>query len=128
MRPNTPAALGSAVEDGQLWIDEVLVAEGAHEQCALHYEQLADQVEAQVAVVAAAESLPGFGGFASGAALRTGFEGKAAEAIAALNAYAANARALAHTFRAAAAAYQNTDDSLAGALVGTAGTAEAPHA
>ncbi|MEU1983305.1 hypothetical protein [Nocardia sp. NPDC019395] len=119
MQPNTIAALGSAVEDGQLWIDGVLVAEGAPERCALRYEQLADQVDAQIETLTGALTLPGFGGFASGAALRGGFEGKAGDAIAALRDYAGAARQLAHTFRIAAAAYQQADTEVAAAL-GTA--------
>lgn len=123
MRPNSIAALGSAVEDGQLWIDGVLVAEGAHERCAQRYEQLADQVEAQIQALTAATSLPGFGGFDSGAALRRGFEDKATGAIGALREYAAGARELARTFRAAALAYQDTDDALAAALAAAGDTA-----
>ncbi|GGL08185.1 hypothetical protein [Nocardia jinanensis] len=117
MQPNTITTLDSAVEDGQLWIDGVLVAEGAPERCALRYEQLADQVDAQIENLAAAVSLPGFGGFDSGAALRTGFEGKATDAIAALRRYSGAARQLAHTFRTAAAAYQEADTDVAAALV-----------
>ncbi|WP_280426071.1 hypothetical protein [Nocardia carnea] len=116
MQPNTIAALGSAVDDGELWIDGVLVAEGAPERCALRYEQLADQVDAQIETLTAALSLPGFGGFDSGAALRGGFEGKAGDAIAALRAYATAARQLARTFRSAAAAYQHADSEVAAAL------------
>lgn len=116
MQPNTIAALGSAVDDGELWIDGVLVAEGAPERCALRYEQLADRVDAQIETLSGARSLPGFGGFDSGAALRGGFEGKAGEAIVALRDYARAARQLAHTFRSAAAAYQHTDTEIAAAL------------
>src|SRR5919106_1510644 len=76
------AALNRAVDDGSLWIDGLLVAEGAHERCAREYEQLADRVEAQIRILGAAMSLPGFGGFASGDALRGGFERKADGAIA----------------------------------------------
>ena len=43
--PNT-AALGTAVDEGGLWLDGVLVADGAPERCALRYERLADAVEA----------------------------------------------------------------------------------
>ncbi|MGW0183800.1 hypothetical protein [Nocardia sp. NPDC003345] len=120
MQPNTIAALDSAVEDGQLWIDAVLVAEGTPERCAVRYEQLADQVDAQIEMVSAAVTLPGFGGFASGAALREGFEGKATEAIAALRRYSATARQLAHTFRIAAAAYQQADSEVAAVVQTTA--------
>lgn len=120
MQPNTITALDSAVEDGQLWIDAVLVAEGTPERCAVRYEQLADQVDAQIETVSAAVTLPGFGGFASGAALRDGFEGKATEAIAALRRYSATARRLAHTFRIAAAAYQQADGEIAAAVQTTA--------
>lgn len=116
MQPNTIAALGAAVEDGQLWIDGVLVAEGAPERCALRYEQLADQVDAQIETLTGARTLPGFGGFASGAALRGGFEGKAGDAIEALRHYAGAARQLAHTFRIAAAAYQQADSEVSAAL------------
>ncbi|WP_063062149.1 hypothetical protein [Nocardia sienata] len=122
MQPNAISTLDSAVEDGQLWIDGVLVAEGAPEQCALRYEQLADQVDAQIDTLSAAVSLPGFGGFDSGAALRCGFEGKASDAIAALRRYSAGARQLAHTFRVAAAAYREADTGTAAAL----GTAAEP--
>ncbi|WP_280208906.1 hypothetical protein [Nocardia cyriacigeorgica] len=115
MQRNDIAALGTAVDNGDLWIDGVLVAEGAHEQCALRYEQLADQVDIQIQQLAAATTLPGFGGFASGDALRRGFEGKATDAIARLREYAAAARSLAHTFRAAAAAYRDADDAVAAA-------------
>ncbi|MEU4316603.1 hypothetical protein [Nocardia sp. NPDC024068] len=120
MQPNTIAALDSAVEDGQLWIDAVLVAEGTPERCALRYEQLADQVDAQIETVSAAVTLPGFGGFDSGAALRGGFEDKATDAIAALRRYSATARQLAHTFRIAAAAYQQADSEVAAAVQTTA--------
>lgn len=116
MQPNTITTLDSAVEDGQLWIDGVLVAEGAPERCAVRYEQLADQVDAQIETLTAAVSLPGFGGFDSGAALRTGFEGKAVDAIAALRRYSGAARQLAHTFRTAAAAYREADTDVAAAL------------
>src|SRR6516164_9449026 len=64
------AALGQAVDDGDLWIAGVLVSEGAHERCARRYETLAEQVEQQIKVLHAAATLPGFGGFESGAALR----------------------------------------------------------
>lgn len=116
MQPNAISTLDSAVEDGQLWIDGVLVAEGAPERCAQRYEQLADQVDAQIETLTAAVSLPGFGGFDSGAALRIGFEDKATDAIAALRRYSGAARQLAHTFRTAAAAYRETDTDVAAAL------------
>ncbi|MEV0245306.1 type VII secretion target [Nocardia sp. NPDC050712] len=115
MQPNT-TTLNRAVQDGQLWIDGVLVAEGAHEKCAQRYELLAEQVEAQIEALRAATSLPGFGGFDSGAALRTGFENKATEALTKLREYATAARELAQTFRAAAAAYQRGDEELAVAV------------
>lgn len=121
MQPNAIAALGSAVEDGELWIDGVLVAEGAPERCALRYEQLADQVDAQIDILGGARTVPGFGGFDSGAALRDGFEGKANDAIVALRDYASAARQLAHTFRSAAAAYRNADSEVAAALGATVG-------
>ncbi|WP_246349880.1 hypothetical protein [Nocardia barduliensis] len=107
------AALNRAVDDGSLWIDGLLVADGAHERCARQYELLADRVEEQIRILNAATALPGFGGFASGDALRTGFEGKADGAIARLSEYAAAARELAQTFRAAAATYQQADQALA---------------
>lgn len=116
MQTNDAAALSEAVENGELWIDGLLVAEGAHERCAAHYERLADQVEAQIRTLSAAASLPGFGGFDSGDALRQGFENKADGAITRLRDYAATARQLAQTFRAAAAAYQRTDAELASAV------------
>ncbi|WP_330228748.1 hypothetical protein OHA40_21870 [Nocardia sp. NBC_00508] len=109
-------ALNRAVDDGSLWIDGLLVADGAHERCARQYEQLADQVEAQIRILSAATSLPGFGGFASGDALRDGFERKADGAIARLSEYATAARELAQTFRAAAAAYQQADQAQAMAV------------
>ncbi|MET8652090.1 hypothetical protein [Nocardia aurea] len=109
-------ALNRAVDEGQLWIDGVLVADGAHDRCARRYEQLADEVDAQIRVLSEATSLPGFGGFASGAALRGGFEGKADDAVVRLREYADAARALAQTFRAAAAAYTRSDDELASAV------------
>lgn len=126
MRPQV-TNLNQAVDEGRLWIDGVLVADGAHERCARRYEQLADQVEAQIQGLTAATSLPGFGGFASGDALRAGFEGKAGEAITRLRAYADSARELAATFRAAAAAYSAADDGLAAAVaeVDAAGVAHA---
>ncbi|MGW4366085.1 hypothetical protein ACWEKT_10600 [Nocardia takedensis] len=108
--------LNRAVDEGQLWMDGVLVADGAHDRCARRYEQLADEVEAQIMVLRSATSVPGFGGFASGAALRGGFEAKAQDAVARMSAYADAARALAQTFRAAAAAYSRSDDELAGAV------------
>ncbi|WP_433629429.1 hypothetical protein [Nocardia sp. CA-120079] len=119
--------LNQAIDDGQLWIDGVLVAEGAHEQCAKRYAQLADEVDAQIAVLGGATSLPGFGGFDSGAALRRGFEDKADGAIIRLRAYADAARALAQTFRAAGAAYTRADTDLA-AAVGRVEVAGAAHA
>ncbi|WP_109528445.1 MULTISPECIES: hypothetical protein [Nocardia] len=109
-------ALNRAVDEGQLWIDGVLVADGAHDRCARRYEQLADEVDAQIRLLSEATSLPGFGGFASGAALRSGFEGKADDAVVRLREYADAARALAQTFRAAAAAYTRSDDELASAV------------
>ncbi|MEV0295195.1 hypothetical protein [Nocardia sp. NPDC050710] len=120
-------ALNRAVEEGRLWIDGVLVAEGAHDRCARRYEQLADEVEAQIRVLAAATSLPGFGGFPSGDALRSGFETKADDAVIRLQEYADAARALAQTFRAAAAAYTRSDDELATA-VGRIDATGATHA
>ncbi|QIS15304.1 hypothetical protein [Nocardia arthritidis] len=119
MQTNDVAALNKAVDDGQLWIDGVLVADGAHERCATRYEQLADRVEAQIRVLSGATSLPGFGGFASGDALRGGFESKADSAITHLRDYADAARALAQTFRAAAAAYDRADGQLASAVKAT---------
>ncbi|MEU2253138.1 hypothetical protein [Nocardia xishanensis] len=118
-------ALNQAVDEGRLWIDGVLVAEGAHERCARRYEQLADEVEAQIQVLSAAVSLPGFGGFASGDALRRGFENKAEGAIARLRDYADSARALAQTFRAAATAYTEADTELAAAVGGLDATGAA---
>ncbi|WP_245668817.1 hypothetical protein [Nocardia xishanensis] len=120
-------ALNQAVDEGRLWIDGVLVAEGAHERCARRYEQLADEVEAQIQLLSAAVSLPGFGGFASGDALRRGFENKAEGAIARLRDYADSARALAQTFRAAATAYTEADTELA-AAVGRLDATGAAHA
>ncbi|WP_067864756.1 hypothetical protein [Nocardia shimofusensis] len=119
MRPQL-AALARAAEEGSLHIDGVLIAEGAHEQCARRYEQLADEVEAQLAVLGPATSLPGFGGFDSGAALRQGFEGKADTALVLLREYASSARELARIFRAAAAAYEAADTELAGSLTAVA--------
>ncbi|MFF2088317.1 hypothetical protein ACFVVM_31425 [Nocardia sp. NPDC058176] len=113
--PNT-AALGQAVEEGGLWIDGVLVADGAPERCAQRYERLADEAEAQLRVLSQAAVLPGFGGLASGAALRTGFETKAGDALDQLRAYASAARDLAALFRAAGTAYQDSDQALAGAI------------
>ncbi|WP_194815246.1 hypothetical protein [Nocardia sp. XZ_19_385] len=115
MQPNT-TTLNQAVQEGELWIDGVLVADGAHEKCAQRYELLAEQVEGQIEVLRAATTLPGFGGFDSGAALRGGFESKAAEALTKLQDYATAARELAQTFRAAAAAYQRGDEELAVAV------------
>jgi hypothetical protein len=118
------AALGQAVDDGDLWIAGVLVSEGAHERCARRYETLAEQVEQQIKVLHAAATLPGFGGFESGAALRHGFEGKASDALGRLQDYADAARQLAQMLRQAAAAYRQHDSDLAAAL-GQAG-AQAP--
>ncbi|RJO80000.1 hypothetical protein D5S18_01775 [Nocardia panacis] len=116
MPTNNVAALGTAVGEGQLWIDGLLVADGAHERCATRYEQLADRVEEQIRILSAATALPGFGGFESGDALRRGFETKADTAIERLREYAASARELAQTFRAAAAAYTRSDEELAAAV------------
>ena len=113
--PNT-AALGRAVDDGGLWIDGVLVADGAPERCALRYERLAEEVEAQVLVLSRAAVIPGFGGLASGGALRTGFETKTTEALDELRAYASAARELAGVFRAAGASFHEADQTLAGAV------------
>ncbi|WP_446225949.1 hypothetical protein ACTWPB_13265 [Nocardia sp. IBHARD005] len=113
--PNT-AALGQAVDEGGLWIDGVLVADGAPERCALRYERLADEVEAQVRVLSQATVIPGFGGLASGGALRTGFETKATEALDELRVYASTARELAAVFRAAGVTYRDADQALAGAV------------
>nr|WP_232541520.1 type VII secretion target [Nocardia bovistercoris] len=99
-----------------MWIDGVLVADGAHERCARRYERLAEEIDAQVEALGAAGSVPGFGGFASGAALRGGFEAKAEDAVSRLRAYADSARALAQTFRSAAAAYSRADSELADAV------------
>ncbi|MFR9751127.1 type VII secretion target [Nocardia sp. 004] len=110
------AALERAVDDGSLWIDSLLVADGAHERCARQYEQLADRVEAQIQVLRAATELPGFGDFSSGAALRAGFERKADHAITRLTEYAGSARELAQLFRAAAATYQQADQAFAAAI------------
>ncbi|MFD6399589.1 hypothetical protein [Nocardia sp. NPDC060249] len=113
--PNT-AALGQAVDEGGLWIDGVLVADGAPERCALRYERLADEVEAQVRVLSGTAVIPGFGGLPSGGALRTGFESKATEALDELRAYASTARDLAAVFRAAGASFREADQALAGAV------------
>lgn len=110
------AALGQAVDEGGLWIDGVLVADGAPERCAQRYERLAADAEAQLQALSQATVLPGFGGLASGAALRTGFETKTADAMTQLRAYAATARDLAALFRAAGAAYTDSDQALAGAI------------
>jgi hypothetical protein len=112
-------ALGRAVDEGALWIDGVLVAAGAHERCARRYDLLADQVERQIRVLSAAVSLPGFGGFESGNALRRGFENKVITAIVRLSEYSSAARELARIFRAAAVAYTERDAALAASL-GTA--------
>ncbi|MEV6555447.1 hypothetical protein AB0M22_07015 [Nocardia sp. NPDC051756] len=121
------AGLHSAVNDGDLWIDRVLVADGVHERCARRYEQLANQIEDQIRTLSAASSLPGFGGFASGDALRTGFENKAHGALTRMWEYAEAARELALTFRAAGAAYHRADHVLASA-VGRIGAEGATHA
>ncbi|ATL70285.1 hypothetical protein [Nocardia terpenica] len=123
------AALSQAVDDGDLWIDGVLVTDGTHERCARRYEALADQVEQQIRTLAPAGSLPGFGGFESGQALRRGFEGKATDALQHLQEYADAARQLARTLRAAGAAYAQHDADMAAALgkVG-ANTVAAGHA
>lgn len=113
--PDT-AALGQAVDEGGLWIDGLLVADGAPERCAQRYERLADAVDAQLLVLGGAEVIPGFGGLPSGTALRTGFESKAADALTQLRAYASTARALAAVFRAAGTAYQDSDQSLAASI------------
>ncbi len=110
------AALSQAVDDGQLWMDGVLVTDGIHERCARRYETLADQVEEQMRVLHAALSLPGFGGFESGDSLRRGFESKASEALEHLQQYADASRELAQTLRQAAAAYTEHDADIAAAL------------
>ncbi|WP_240772384.1 hypothetical protein [Nocardia sp. CS682] len=123
----TVAALHTAVDDGALWIDGMLVAEGVHEKCARRYEQLANQIEEQMRLLSAASSLPGFGGFASGDALRAGFENKAHGALTRLWEYAEAARELALTFRAAGSAYQGADSLLAASVgrIDAEGTAHA---
>ncbi|WP_280261679.1 hypothetical protein [Nocardia wallacei] len=110
------AALTQAVDDGRLWIDGVLVGDGVHERCARRYEQLADQVEQQIRTLRAAAALPGFGGFESGIALQRGFEDKAAQGLQRLQEYADAARQLAHTLRAAAAAYDQHDADISAAI------------
>lgn len=115
VQPNV-TALNKAVEEGELWLDGLLVADGAPELCARRYEQLADDIEAQIGALAGAATLPGFGGFPSGAALRSGFEGKADSAVTQLQDYANAARALAQTLRLAAAAYTRADAELAAAV------------
>ncbi|PXX68901.1 hypothetical protein DFR70_102587 [Nocardia tenerifensis] len=121
------AGLHGAVADGELWIDQVLVASGVHERCARRYEQLANQIEDQIRSLSAASSLPGFGGFASGDALRAGFETKAHGALTRLWEYAEAARELALTFRAAGAAYHGADRALAATVdrIGAEGVAHA---
>ncbi|WP_227980290.1 hypothetical protein [Nocardia spumae] len=109
-------ALTQAVDDGELWIDGVLVGDGTHERCARRYEALAEQVELQIRTLGGAATLPGFGGFESGAALRRGFEGKAADAVDRLREYADAARQLAQTLRAAADAYARHDSDAAAAI------------
>lgn len=113
---STVSTLRTAVDEGELWLDGVLVADGTPERCARRYEELADRVDEQVAALGAAASLPGFGGLASGAALRGGFEGKTGEALTRLREYAAAARELARTLRAAGAAYADADGAAAGRL------------
>lgn len=110
------AALSHAVDDGELWMDGVLVTDGVHERCARRYETLAEQVEQQMKVLHAGVSLPGFGGFESGGSLRRGFEGKATDALERMQEYADAARQLAQTLRAAAAAYTQHDADIAVAL------------
>ncbi|MBF6327230.1 hypothetical protein [Nocardia transvalensis] len=110
------AALTQAVQDGELWIDGVVVADGTHERCARRYELLADQVEQQIGTLRAAGSLPGFGGFESGNSLRRGFEGKATDAVERLQEYADAARQLAQALRAAAASYEQQDADVAAAI------------
>lgn len=112
-------ALAQAVEDGQLWIDGVLVGDGTHERCARRYEALAEQIEQQIRALAPAAALPGFGGFESGTALRRGFEDKAADAVERLQEYADAARQFAQTLRAAATAYAQHDADSAAALART---------
>jgi hypothetical protein len=119
---NDVAALTQAVDDGALWVDGMLVADGTMERCAHRYDELADQVEAQIATVRTALSLPGFGGFGSGDALRHGFEEKAVQAAERLQDYADAARRLARTLRAGAAAYADHDAEMA-AAVGRVGAA-----
>ncbi|MGA4786592.1 hypothetical protein [Nocardia sp. AB354] len=117
---NDVGALAQAVDDGELWIDGVLVGDGTHERCARRYEALAEQVEQQIRTLGAAASLPGFGGFESGQSLRRGFESKAADAVDRLREYADAARQLAQTLRAAAAAYAQHDADAAAAIGKTA--------
>ncbi|MBV7704796.1 hypothetical protein NOVA_18645 [Nocardia nova] len=117
---NDVGALAQAVDDGELWIDGVLVGDGTHERCARRYESLAEQVEQQIRILGAAASLPGFGGFESGQSLRRGFESKAADAVDRLREYADAARQLAQTLRAAAAAYAQHDADAATAIGKTA--------
>lgn len=121
MQPNRTGlpdtvVLGQAVDEGGLWVDAMLVADGATERCALRYERLADAVDAQARLLSQATTLPGFGGLASGTALRTGFESKTGDALDQLRAYARTARDLAALFRAAGAAYQESDRALAAAI------------
>ncbi|MFD3591956.1 hypothetical protein ACFWU5_04455 [Nocardia sp. NPDC058640] len=113
--PNT-AALRQSADEGGLWIDGLLVADGAPERCALRYERLADEVDAQVATLSQTAVIPGFGGLESGGALRTGFETKAIDALDQLRGYAGAARDLAAVFRAAGAGYREADQELAGAV------------
>ncbi|MEU3012575.1 hypothetical protein [Nocardia asteroides] len=118
--PNT-AALGQAVDEGGLWIDGLLVADGAPERCALRYERLADAVDAQLTALGATAVIPGFGPLASGTALRTGFETKAADALEQLRAYASTARELAAVLRAAGAAYREGDQATAASITRAGG-------
>ncbi|WP_019929219.1 type VII secretion target [Nocardia sp. BMG111209] len=113
---NDVAALTRAVGDGELWVDGMLVADGTMERCAHRYDELADQIEAQLRIVRTAVSLPGFGGFGSGDALRHGFEEKAVQAADRLQDYADAARRLAQTLRAGATAYTDHDTAMATAI------------
>ncbi|RMI35077.1 hypothetical protein [Nocardia stercoris] len=125
------AAVLQAVDDGRLWMNGVLVRDGTPERCATSYETLADQIDQQIDVLAAALNVTGFGGvaaggFASGDDLRRGFAKKAGDALQLLNDYSVAARKLAFALRLAAKAYAQHDDEMAGAL-GRAGN-DGPHA
>jgi hypothetical protein len=96
----TVEELRRSVDAGLLWLEP-----GTAEKCAVRAEALMHGLNSVRSVLGTGQNLSGFGGFASGDALKQEFMSKAADALDYIDRQISIAANMAETFRSAGRAY-----------------------